>query len=325
MKQKNFDELKQIIASEYSNVAGIIIQKNGLKVFEEYFNGFAADDAVHVFSVTKSVISVLIGIAIDQGHILSTDQLILDYFPDYTVMPGEKIIQSITIKDLLTMTAPYKYEDEPYEAFFTSDKWLDFALDLLGGEKPAGDFLYTAIIGAHILSGILVKAVGRSVLEFAAEHLFVPLGINVTDNVVFRSAEDQLAWYELTKHKGSWVSDPQGIHTASWGLTLTAADMARIGQLFLGGGTWNDKQIVSSGWIRESTAEHSRWTEMNLSYGYLWWVLDNDERSFAAIGDGGNVIYVNEKKQIVVAVASLFGPEIKDRIELIKEYIEPLF
>ncbi len=93
------------------------------------------------------------------------------------------------------------------------------------------------------------------------------------------------------KNISGWVVDSQGINTASWGLFLTPVDMAKIGQLYLYGGMWNGEQIVPAGWIDESTNEHSRWGE--LSYGYLWWIIDDKEHIYAALGDGGNVIYVN--------------------------------
>ncbi len=86
---------------------------------------------------------------------------------------------------------------------------------------------------------------------------------------------------------------------------------------------WNGEQIVPAGWIDESTKEHSRWGE--LSYGYLWWIIDNKEHIYAALGDGGNVIYVNTNKNLVVSIASLFMPDAKDRIGLIIERIEPIF
>ena len=96
--------------------------------------------------------------------------------------------------------------------------------------------------------------------------------------------------------------------------------MSRIGQLLLNRGVWDGRRIVPAEWISESTAVHSRWGE--LMYGYLWWIIDAEERSFAALGDGGNVIYVNPAKNLVVAIASLFKPTAKDRIEFIKRYIE---
>ena len=99
--------------------------------------------------------------------------------------------------------------------------------------------------------------------------------------------------------------------------------MTKIGQLYLNDGTWQDKRIISAQWIDESTKEHSRWG--NLSYGYLWWIIDDKEHSYAALGDGGNMIYVNTKKKMVISIASSFIPEAKDRIELIQAYIEPMF
>lgn len=221
------------------------------------------------------------------------------------------------------MTAPYKCKVEPYEEFFASDNWVNTALDLLGGERHTGEFVYSPIIGTHILSGILVKATGQPVLDFATENLFSPLRIHVTHNVVFHNKEEQLAFYEKDKHTSGWVVDPQGINTASWGITLTTADMGKIGQLYLNSGVWNGKQIISAWWVDESTKEHSRWDE--LSYGYLWWIIDDKEHIYAALGDRGNVIYVNTKKKMVVSIASLFIPDAKDGIELIREYIEPIF
>ena len=174
------------------------------------------------------------------------------------------------------------------------------------------------------MSGILVKTTGQSVLDFATEYLFSPLGIHVKGNIVFRNKEEQLAWYK-EKNVSGWVADRTGVNTAGWGLNLTPADMAKIGQLYLDDGIWNGKQIISSDWINESTKEHSRCNQWKLSYGYLWWIIDEKEHAYAAMGDGGNVIYVNAKKKMVVSIASLFMPRAKDRIKLIKEYIEPMF
>lgn len=322
MLQKKIAEFEKTITIDYNNIAGIIVQKNGIKMYENYFHEYTANHTMHVFSVTKSIVSVLIGIAIDKGHIKSVNQKILDFYPDYKVLPKEKMIQKITIKHLLTMTAPYKYEAEPYEEFFASKNWTNFALDLLGGDKPAGDFLYSPIVGAHVLSGILTSVTGQTVFDFARENLFVPLGIYVPHNVVMGSEEKYFAVMN-DKNTSGWVVDPQGLNTASWGLFLRPVDMAKIGQLLLDGGMWEGKRIVSRGWIEESTREHSKWG--NLSYGYLWWVINEKMHTYAAMGDGGNVIYVNTEKKMVIAIASLFVPEAKDRIEFILECVEPIF
>lgn len=317
-------KMERIISSSYKNMGGIIVQKKGKTVYENYFNECSADTTFHVFSVTKSIVSILIGIAIEKGYIESVEQKVLEFFPDYTVKKGEKTIQSVTLKDMLTMTAPYRYKSEPYKEYFSSDSWVKAALDLLGGKGKIGEFRYAPVIGPDILSGILAKATGQSVLEFATEYLFTPLGIHVENNIIFHDEEEQLAFYKA-KNVSGWVADPTGINTAGWGLNLTTMDMAKIGQLYLDDGMWEGKQIVSSHWIEESTREQSRCNQWKLSYGYLWWIIDEKERAYAAMGDGGNVIYVNEEKEMVVSIASLFVPHDKDRIKLIRAYIEPVF
>lgn len=322
MNQEKVVELEKKINNDYRNIAGVVVQKDGKTLYENYFNECTADSRIHVYSVTKSILSILIGIAMDKGNIESIDQKVLDFFPDYTVKRREKTIQEVTLKHLLTMTAPYKYKFAPYKKYFTSDDWVTFTLDLLGGSGQIGKFRYAPLIGPDILSGILVKTTGQSVFDFATENLFSPLAITVERNIIFHSKEEQLA-FNKAKNISGWVADPTGINTAGWGLTLSAMDMAKIGQLYLDGGMWNGKQIVSAKWIDESTREHSRWEKHNLPYGYLWWVENGN--GYAAMGDGGNVIYINTKKKMIVSIASLFIPGVKDRMEFIKKYIEPIF
>ena len=325
MNKEKVIELEKIISNNYSNIAGMVVLKDGNTLYENYFNGCTANSRIHVYSVTKSIISILIGIAIDKGYIKSVNKKVLDFFPDNTVKKGETTIQNITLKNLLTMTAPYKYVIfAPYKKYFTSDDWVKFTLDLLGGRGKIGKFRYAPLIGPDILSGIIVKATGQSVLDFATKNLFSPLGITVETNVVFHSKEEQIA-FNKAKNISGWVADPNGVNTGGWGLTLSSRDMAKIGQLYLDNGIWDGKQIVSKRWIDESTKEHSRWEKLNLPYGYLWWLDSDKEHGYAAMGDGGNIIYVNTKKKMVVSITSLFVPKSKDRIKLIKEYIEPIF
>ena len=324
MNHEKIKEFEQVIHSDYHNTVGIVVEKNGKTLYESYFNGYTANHAIQVYSVTKSVFSALMGIAIDKGYIKSIDQKVMDFFPDHVISQGEETMQQVTIRDLLTMTAPYKYEIEPYEGFFMSENWLKFALARLGGKKKTGEFVYSAIVGTHILSGILAKATGGSILDFAVENLFSPLGIKVQCNVELRTKEEHLAVMN-DKNTSGWAVDPQGLNPAGWGLFLTPFDMAKIGRLYLDGGVWEGKQMVPAWWIAESTRTHSRWGE--LSYGYLWWIIDDQEPVYAAMGDGGNVIYINAKKKMVIAMAGLFVPDgdAQDRIRLIMEHIEPMF
>ncbi len=320
MDQKQIKKMEDAIAADYRNMVGMVIVKDGETIYENYYNGCNDKSRIHVFSVTKSIVSILIGIALDKGLIKSVDDKVLEYFPDYVVKRGEKTLPNIRIRDILTMTVPYKYKWSPYTKYFTSMDWVKFSLDKMGGRGTIGEFRYAPIIGPDVLSGILAKATGQSVLEFAKENLFEPLDINIEKNITFDSKEEQMKFYESTDMNG-WVADPQGVNTAGWGLTISPVDMAKIGQLFLNKGKWNDKQIVSERWVRESTTEHSRWKKLDLPYGYLWWI--GEKSGYAAMGDGGNIIYVNPEKNLVVAITSLFYPRAKDRIEFIEKFVLP--
>ena len=321
---KQIVSLENKIKKEYGNIAGIMVLKDDHAVYENYFNQCSEKDPIHIFSVTKSIISMLFGIALDKGCIKNLDEKVIDFFPDYQIRKGEKTIQHITIRHLLTMTAPYKFKWNPYPKYFSSEDWVKSSLDLLGGSGTIGNFRYAPVIGIDILSGILINTTGESVLKFAQDNLFSPLGISVDKNIYFQSKEEQLDFYK-SKGANGWVADPNGTNTAGWGLSLTTMDMAKLGQLYLNEGYGNGRQIISGKWIAESTQVQSVWKARRLKYGYLWWVIDDAGHSYAALGDGGNAIYVNPKDRIVVAVSSLFVPRVTDRVDFIKSEIEPLF
>lgn len=321
--QQKLQELERVIGAEYENITGIAAWKDGEPVLERYFGGCSAENRLHVFSVTKSVVSILFGIALDKGLLDSIDRRVCDFFPDYTPKRGEKTLQSVTLRHMLTMTAPYKYKSNPYTKYFTSPDWVRFSLDVLGGKGRIGEFRYAPLIGPDILTGILTRLTGQSVLSFAQETLFAPLGISAGDSVCFQSREELMAFYQADTMR-VWAAGPTGVNAGGWGLTLSPVDMAKIGQLFLNGGVWEGRRIVSERWVRESTREQSRWTEANLPYGYLWWVLEPED-GFAAIGDGGNILYGSRKDELTAAITSRFRPRVKDRLAFIRERIVPIF
>lgn len=314
-------EFERLIREQYGNIAGIIVIKDNQIVYESYFNNHNQNSPIHIASVTKSIVSALIGITIEKGLIKSIKQNVLDFFPEYKIKRREKTIQKVTIRNLLTMTAPYKYKYEPYTKVYSSDDWTKSVLDLLGGKRDIGEFKYTTI-GLQILSGIITQATSQSVLDFAKENLFRPIGIEVSQDIRIHNKDD---YFALLKDKdvSGWVIDPKGVNTAGWGLILTTMDMMKIGQLYLNKGNWGNKKIVPSKWIEDSIKIHSLWGDK--AYGYLWWIIDDKAGTYAAIGDSGNVIYVSTEKKMVVAIASRFMPRAKDRIEFIREHIEPIF
>lgn len=314
------NKLLRIIQLEYDNIAGIVIRKNGNITYESYFHSYNENDTLHIASVTKSIVSILVGIAIDKGYINSIEQKVLGFFPDYVVKRREKTIQKVTIRHLITMTAPYKFKSEPYTKVYSSEDWTKSVLDLLGGKTLNEDFKYTTI-GLQALSGLLVKATGKTLLDFATENLFSPLGIKAPKNFRIHNKEEHFAFLK-DKYVNGWVIDPKGVNTSGWGLTLTTKDLSKIGQLYLNNGKWSNQQIVNSKWITESTKKQSQWN--NLQYGYLWWIIDKPKKQcYAAIGDGGNIIYVDTKNKYVIAISSCFNPRAKDRIELIENHILP--
>ena len=316
INSEKLSELETIIKSEYSNISGIVVVRNGYIAYERYFNGYSDDDTHHVASVTKSIISALVGIAIDAGYIKNVNEKVLDFFPKYVPDTADMQKREITIQHLLTMTAPYPFKDwhEPLDKMCMQPDWVKYTLDMLGQKGSIGTFKYSTA-GAHLLSAIITRSTGKSAREFANERLFKPIGMKEIPNYEMKAYgfEDLFG-----KNVKGWVKDPNGNSTGGWGLTLTPRDMARFGFLYLNHGIWDNNQIISKTWIDESAMMNSN------KYGYLWWLCE-EEGVFAylALGDGGNVICCIPKKDLVVAITSEFIINPSDRWTLIKELIMP--
>lgn len=314
------NELDLNIKSQYKNINGIVIVKNGSIAYENYYNGYKSTDVHHVASVTKSVVSALIGIAVDKGYIQSIDQKVLEYFPEYQSDDEDFLKRAVTIKHLLTMTAPFpfsweegdKHSHEPLDRLRRQKDWVNYTLKLLGQKGQLGKFQYYTA-GAHLLSAIITKVTGKSMLEYANQELFRTLGMKEIPDYEMKSfsLEDVFG-----KNINGWVKDPQGITAGGFGLTMTPRDMARFGFLYLNHGNWEQKQVISEEWITDSLSMNTN------KYGYLWWLRDeNNLFSFSALGAGGNAICCIPEKDIVIAIASeiIYNP--KDRWPLIEKYI----
>lgn len=322
----NKQEMHDLIERQQPNICQIVAVRGNQTVYSDTWNNYKSDDCVHVMSVTKSVMALLIGIAIDKGQIKSVNEKVLDYFPDYKVKRGEKTIYEVTIKHLLTMRAPYKGKGDPWSKVCSSENWTYASLDFLGGRKGLTDEFNYSSVCLHVLSGILYKATSMKTVDYANENLFEPLGIKKHKTYYAKTAEEhkEFTISKLPK-ENVWFSDPQGLGTPGYGLCFSAEDMAKLGLLCLNKGRQNGKQIISEAWIDEMTrartveSRHFR----GMDYGYLWWIVDRKKGIYAAIGNSGNVIYVNPEKQLVVAVASYFKPTIFDRVDFIQQHIEP--
>lgn len=311
-----------------SNICQICAVKDGMTVYEDCWHGYKTDDAVNVMSVTKGVMSLLTGIAVGKGYIGSMDQKVLEFFPGYVVKRGEKTIQDVTLRHLLTMTAPYKYRSEPWTKVCTSDDWTVAALDLLGGRAGiTGEFKYSTL-GIQILSGIIENVSGMKCIDFANEFLFNPLGIPRHSIHGDSSKEDQFD-YLMNKapRKNEWYSDPGDTVTAGWGLCMSACDLAKLGLLVLNGGQYGGKEIIPGSYLNDMLTPHLELGERFgfMSYGYLWYKPFKDREVYAALGDGGNAIYVNREENITVGVTGTFKPRIFDRVEFIENTVIPVF
>lgn len=326
----NKEELHRYISystGNESNICQICAMRDGEIVYEDSWRGFENDDAVNVNSVTKGVMALLAGIAQDKGFIRSVDEKVMDFFPDYQVKRGEKTIYDVTIRHLITMTAPYKYKSEPWTKVCTSDDWTRAALDLLGGRGGiTGEFKY-ATLGIQILAGIIENATGEKCIDFANKNLFLPLGI--AEHVMHGDSnkEDQFNFFmNKGPRKNEWYSDPKDTVTAGWGLCATGRDLARMGDMVAHDGRFKGKQIISEAWIKEMLTPYQKLGERFgfMEYGYLWYKPIAEREVYAAIGDSGNIIYVNKEKNVSVGVTGTFKPRIFDRVEFIEKRILPL-
>ncbi len=320
-------ELHSFVCESQSNICQIAAMKDHNMVYSDTWNGYTTMDTVHIASATKSVVSLLIGIVIDQGLLKSTEQKVLEFFPEYQIKRGEKTIEKVTIKHLLTMTAPYKYRSEPWTKVCTSEDWTKTVLDLLGGRAGlTGEFKYSTL-GVQILSAIIARTSGMPTIEFANQYLFEPLGIARRTSYMVKNKEEHIQFVTSKMPKERvWFCASDGMAAAGFGLCLSAEEMVQIGQLCLDNGEYHGKQVVSSQWIANITTPFIQCGERfgHMAYGYLWWIIDEKKHIYAAIGDSGNVIYINPKNELVITVTSSFKPAVFDRVEFIQKYIEPL-
>ncbi len=270
-----------------ASIRSLLVVRHGYLIAEEYFTPVLYDiNSTHiVYSVTKSVVSALIGIAIDQGFIDNTSQLLLDFFPDRTISNLSAWKQAITLEDVLQMRSGFQWNEDNYDEyndFFAmrdSDDWAQYVLDRPMAYEPGSTFYYNSG-NSHLLATILNVTTEMTPLAFADQYLFGPLGIT----------------------NRFWLPDPQGINFGGSNLALRPRDMAKFGLLFLNNGTWDDQQIVSSDWVNRSS--HGPATPYDMtSYGYQWWINDNSNW-YSARGYDGQYIYVIEEHDIVVVFSS---------------------
>ena len=272
------------IADQGAEVHSVLIIRNGIVVTEAYFRPYNRDRKHALTSCTKSFLSALIGIAIDEGY-FGLDDKALDFFSERTIENDSPDKHEITVEDLLGMrsgldwpesSVSYGSRDNVLWQMMDSQDWVQFVLDQPMATRPGTTFNYSTG-DPQLLAAILEQTTGMSTQAFARTRLFEPLGVS------------SARW--------SWTSDPAGVSFGGGGLSLTPRDMAKFGYLYLQDGVWEGRQIVAATWVEASvTPSH---------YGYQWWRLANG--GYAALDYGGQRIAVVPDLELVVVITGNFA------------------
>lgn len=275
---------------------GLIVLQNDSLVFEEYYHGQAEDTRHISWSVAKSFISALFGIAIEEGHIKSIEQKVEEYLPE---LKGSGY-EGVRIKDVLQMSTGVKFDEDYadqnsdinrwFKAFALGDSQDKFAATLVNETEPGTENHYVSI-NTHVLGMIIVKATGKSLTEYLEEKIWKKLGM---------------------EYDAYWVADNEDMEMALGGLNVTLRDYAKLGLLFLHEGKWKGEQIVPAEWVKASVTpdaphlmpDNSPTAEPNFGYGYQWWIPNGTEGEFMAIGVFHQLIYINPTTKTVIAKTS---------------------
>ncbi len=281
------DMSDKIIREEFKRIDGLLILRNNKLVYEEYFHGYSESVPHNIYSATKSITSILTGIAIEKGLISSVDDKILPLLPEYTsyANPDPRKAE-ITIRNLLNMSSGLDCDDwnANTETYMNqSSDWVKFTLDLPQVHDPGTNGLYCT--GGVVTLGQIIENQSEVRLdEFADQNLFEPLGI--------------------TNYK--WKTSGDGRISGGGGqLFLRPRDMAKIGLTMLNNGIWEGNQVIPRNWVQQSAQNFITLPGPFTGYGFLWWKQtftknDNNVYTFFASGNGGQEIFVIPSEQMVI-------------------------
>jgi CubicO group peptidase (beta-lactamase class C family) len=291
-------------AAELPRIHSLLVSREGELVLERYFNGRRATTPANIKSASKSVISALVGLAIDRGHVKSVRQPVADFFPDlFTGEADPK--REITIEDLLTMRSGLEStSNRNYGAWVQSRNWVRYALARPLLTAP-GTFMQYSTGNSHVLSAILTKATGRSTWQFAQDALARPMGFSLAQ----------------------WPRDPQGIYFGGNDMLMTPRQMVAFGELFLNRGRVKELQLVPASWIASSFVPRGRSGFSEELYGYGWWIREiAGEQAYYAWGYGGQFIFLVPRLELVVVTTSsaTVSDERRSHRRTVDEIIEQL-
>jgi CubicO group peptidase (beta-lactamase class C family) len=274
----------------YPAVTAVVVIRNGQLAFEHYRRPDDAATLVNIRSVTKSLTSTLIGIALHRGDLESIDLTLGKLIPDRIPADADPAVADITLRSFLTMTSGLWWDGhEDWSMLLESDNWTETTLSQPIVAEQGEQFLYNTG-GSHLIGVALAAVIGRPLEEYAREHLFSPLGIR----------------------DGDWMRSPQGEVNGGAGLELTPRDTAKLGQLLLQHGRWVDTQLLSEDYATASTTWQSEGESITggsigVAYGFQWWVTDDTGyEAYFALGFGGQYVYVVPDLDVVIVVAARF-------------------
>ncbi len=295
------DKLSEIFekADEISSLRSLLIQQHGELLGESFFNGRSPNRPFNIKSASKSIMGLLVGIAIEEGFIPSVDEPIVTYFPQYFEENPDPRKEQITVRNLLSMQAGLRSTSSGnYGAWVMSRNWVEYALDQDFVSDVGGRMVYSTGT-SHLLSVIVAKASGISTKAFAEKYLFDPLDITV----------------------GGWDRDPQGYYMGGNNLALKPFDMLKIGQMLINKGVWNGEQIISMDWIIDSFKTYTYSNYNPYGYGYQWWNKKTGKyTTLFAWGHGGQYIMMIPELDAVIVMTSSVTNESRRRT-----YKRPVF
>ncbi len=268
-------------AQKMTYLHSLLVLRRGKLVAERYFNGYTAYATDNVRSVSKSILSALVGIALQRGHFKSVDQNLASLLPDIVSETQYADKMPVTLKHLLTMNSGLaSMRRKAYRAWVQSENWVTHILEKPLAWKPGTG--YASSTGdSHLVAVALAKAVGTSAFDFAQTHLFTPLGIRLT----------------------AWTTDPQGYYHGGTNMFLTPRDMAKFGLLYLHQGQYHGRQIVPAAWVAESTDTQA--TSGLRDFGYYWRKPKfGTHEAFSANGYAGQFIVVVPSLELVVVTTA---------------------
>ncbi|KFM99421.1 class C beta-lactamase-related serine hydrolase [Bacillus clarus] len=280
----NFEQLENKF--EKKKVNTFLVYQRGELTTAYYKTTECANNLYKINSITKSIVSILIGIAIDKGYINDIHTSITTWIPN---VPEEK--KGLTLYHLLTMTTGEDWKEFGNGVVFPndfveSDDWVTYIL-----QKPIIEEMGTKMNynsgSSHLLSYIIQVATGISAEQFAEKYLFEPL--------------------HITEYE--WKQDPQGIYVGGFGMKMKSTDLLKLGQLCLQNGFWNGKKIVSQKWLEDSSKARFETYDHVGAYGYHWWVVNNERFHipyyiYFAMGYGGQYIIIIPKLELVAVISS---------------------